>query len=255
MRFCSSCRRRAGRWVTVCLAILNPRSGPVYLSAGIAHKEAGVNSIMVCFLTYSFIHDQDFIVPYVSGPWLSPWLQQLSRCRLSPRPSLVQWVRQTLNRQCLSIYYKCDKWQEGNSASDPWVLTRCTAPGWPSWRAGRQCTAHKALVSLPWRCCHFLFCWAQAGRMTCFSQWNVSMGDESFPGRRFKNQCVMPSSSSATPGSSLARGKVMWSRVLNPLTMDVKCEQEINAYGYNPLKMSECFLQVVSAYTCLIEKW
>ena len=46
----------------------------------------------------------------------------------------------------------------------------------------------------------------------------------------------------------------MWSRVLNPLTMDVKCEQEINAYGYNPLKMSECFLQVVSAYTCLIEK-
>lgn len=54
-RFCSSRRRRAGRWVTVCLAILNPRSGPGVHECWNSIKKAGVNSITVLF-PYLFIY-------------------------------------------------------------------------------------------------------------------------------------------------------------------------------------------------------
>lgn len=74
------------------------------------------------------------------------------------------------------------------------------------------------------------------GRVAHFSRGNANRGDGSLAGRSFKSRCALSLFPPAIAGAPLAKSwnedHVDHSPV--PLTMDAKCEQEVNMYGWTP---------------------
>lgn len=91
------------------------------------------------------------------------------------------------------------------------------------------------------------------GRVARFSWGNANRGDGSLAGRSFKSQCALflcpPATTTGAPlAKSWNEGHVDHSPM--PLTVDTKCEQEVNMYGRNPLKNPGHLRQVISAQAC-----